>query len=556
MAEIVMPQLGESVTEGTITRWFKQVGDAVAEDEPLFEVSTDKVDTEVPAPVSGVLSEIRVPEGETVDVGTVLALVGDGTTIPAAPSSGGGEASVGSTGAMPLAPAEQSVESAQPETSTAEISTPELPTPSPSTTAQVSSAPPAAEPLPTDLPTDLSTHPPTGAASLEGEPSSAGGAGSGSGIPPLLSPLVRRLVEQHGIDPASLSGTGIGGRLTRDDVLAEIDRRVAGGATADPDGPRSVSAGAVTGGERAGRAVEGFAGEGIAAGQGSMSPQVSSAALGQSATRVQVPEASSDPIRARSVATKRSPAPRPDVAPLVPGGGERVEQLNKIRRLTGDAMVASKAVAPHAITMVQVDFEGVDHVRRTLRESFQAEEGFSLTYLPFISRAVVDALHEFPHMNSSVGDGTIVLHDVVNLSVAVDLDFQGLLAPVVQDAHDKRLRAIARDITELAARARSRQLSPDDLSGGTFTLSNSGRFGTAMVIPIINQPQVAIMSTDGVSRQPVVVVDEFGNESIGIHSVGNLTLSWDHRAFDGAYAAAFMACVKEILEARDWFTEV
>jgi 2-oxoglutarate dehydrogenase E2 component (dihydrolipoamide succinyltransferase) len=244
------------------------------------------------------------------------------------------------------------------------------------------------------------------------------------------------------------------------------------------------------------------------------------------------------------------------VAPLVPGSGERVEELNKIRRLTGDAMVASKASAPHAITAMQVDFEGVDRVRRTVRGEFKEEEGFSLTYLPFISRAVVDALHEFPHMNASMGDGTVVLHDAVHLSIAVDLDYEGLLAPVVRDAHDKRLRAIARDIHELAGRARSKQLGPDDLSGGTFTLSNSGSYGTLMVIPIINQPQVAILSTDGVSRQPVVVTDDVGNESLGIHSVGNLTLSWDHRAFDGAYAAAFMARVKEIIETRDWSAEV
>jgi 2-oxoglutarate dehydrogenase E2 component (dihydrolipoamide succinyltransferase) len=317
-----------------------------------------------------------------------------------------------------------------------------------------------------------------------------------------LSPLVRRLVEEHGIDPASLTGSGVGGRLTRDDVLAEIDRRAAAG------GPAAA------------------------------------------------PTAPAAPAPAARPAAPSAPPARPAVAPLVPGAGERVEELNKIRRLTGEAMLASKAAAPHAITMVQVDFEGVDSVRRAVREQFRAEEGFSLTYLPFISRAVVDALHEFPHMNASMGDGAVVLHNSVNLSIAVDLDYEGLLAPVVRDAHDKRLRAIARDIHELAGNARSKQLSPDDLSGGTFTLSNSGKYGTAMVIPIINQPQVAIMSTDGVSRQPVVVVDEHGNESIGIHSVGNLTLSWDHRAFDGAYAAAFMARVKELIETRDWFAEV
>lgn len=325
---------------------------------------------------------------------------------------------------------------------------------------------------------------------------------SADGAPALLSPLVRRLVEEHGLDPATLTGTGVGGRLTRDDVLAEIDRRAASGTPAAPPAARQA------------------------------------------------------PAPAPRSAPAPAPAARPSVAPLVPGSGERVEELNKIRRLTGEAMVASKAAAPHAITMVQVDFEGVDRVRRSVRDDFRAEEGFSLTYLPFISRAVVDALHEFPHMNASMGDGSVVLHDAVNLSIAVDLDYEGLLAPVVQDAHDKRLRAIARDIHELADRARAKQLGPDDLSGGTFTLSNSGKFGTAMVIPIINQPQVAIMSTDGVSRQPVVVADEFGNESIGIHSVGNLTLSWDHRAFDGAYSAAFMARVKEIIETRDWSAEV
>jgi 2-oxoglutarate dehydrogenase E2 component (dihydrolipoamide succinyltransferase) len=319
----------------------------------------------------------------------------------------------------------------------------------------------------------------------------------------MLSPLVRRLVEEHGLDPSTITGTGVGGRLTRDDVLAEIDRRAPKGDAPAPAAPAARSATA--------------------------------------------PQAAPAP---------RSAAPSPSVAPLVPGSGERVEDLNKIRRLTGEAMVASKAAAPHAVTAVQVDFEGVDRVRGSIREEFRSEEGFSLTYLPFISRAVVDALHEFPHMNASMGDGTVVLHDEVHLSIAVDLDYEGLLAPVVRDAHDKRLRAIARDIHELADRARTKKLGPDDLSGGTFTLSNSGSYGTLMVIPIINQPQVAILSTDGVSRQPVVLTDEYGNESLGIHSVGNLTLSWDHRAFDGAYAAAFMARVREIIETRDWSAEV
>jgi 2-oxoglutarate dehydrogenase E2 component (dihydrolipoamide succinyltransferase) len=239
-----------------------------------------------------------------------------------------------------------------------------------------------------------------------------------------------------------------------------------------------------------------------------------------------------------------------------PGSGDTVEELNKIRRMTGEHMVASKATSPHAITIVEVDYEAVERVRRAERERFKAEEGFSLTYLPFIGRAVIDALREFPHMNASVDDGSIILHNEVHLSIAVDLSYQGLLAPVVRDAHDKRLRAIARDIRDLADRARTKKLSPDELAGGTFTLSNSGAYGTLIVAPIINQPQVAILSTDGVSRKPVVVVDEWGNESIAVHSVGNLTMSWDHRAFDGAYAAAFLARVREILETRDWAAEL
>jgi 2-oxoglutarate dehydrogenase E2 component (dihydrolipoamide succinyltransferase) len=469
MAEIVMPQLGESVTEGTITRWFKQVGESIAEDEPLFEVSTDKVDTEVPAPAAGVLTEIRVPEGDTVDVGTVLAVVGDGDAA-AAP-----------------APAEAEGPAAEPEPAPepAAAPAPEAPPAAPADQAPAPApAPPAAAPAP--------------AAPAPSAPAAEPAAPAASGA--LLSPLVRRLVEEHGLDPSTITGTGVGGRLTRDDVLAVIDQRASsGGAAAAPAAPAA---------------------------------------------------------RPAASAPAPTPSPRPTVAPLVPGSGERVEQLNKIRRLTGDAMVASKAAAPHAITAMQVDFEGVDRVRREVRAGFKEEEGFSLTYLPFISRAVVDALHEFPHMNASMGDGTVVLHDAVHLSIAVDLDYEGLLAPVVRDAHDKRLRAIARDIHELAGRARSKQLGPDDLSGGTFTLSNSGSYGTLMVIPIINQPQVAILSTDGVSRQPVVVTDDVGNESLGIHSVGNLTLSWDHRAFDGAYAAAFMARVKEIIETRDWSAEV
>ena len=247
----------------------------------------------------------------------------------------------------------------------------------------------------------------------------------------------------------------------------------------------------------------------------------------------------------------RRPAPKPRS-----GTGDTVEQLNNIRRRTGEHMVMSKQVSPHAYSIVEVDYENVERVRRNHRDSFRNDEGFSLTYLPFISRAVIDALRDFPHLNASMGDGELVVHNYVNLSIAVDLDFEGLIAPVVHEADDKRLRAIARDINQLAGRARTKKLSADDISGGTFTLSNSGSFGSYLVLPIINQPQVAILSTDGVHRKPVVVTDSEGGESIAIHSVGLLAMSWDHRAFDGSYAAAFLRQIKETLETRDWEAEL
>jgi 2-oxoglutarate dehydrogenase E2 component (dihydrolipoamide succinyltransferase) len=219
-------------------------------------------------------------------------------------------------------------------------------------------------------------------------------------------------------------------------------------------------------------------------------------------------------------------------------------------------MLMSKSVAPHTLTAIEVDYEGVERVRRTHGPAFKEQEGFSLTYLPFISRAVIDSLREYPHLNASVGDRELIVHNEVNLGVAVDLDFQGLLAPVVRGADGKRLRAIARDVHDLARRARSKQLSPDELVGGTYTLTNAGSYGTMMQFPVINQPQVAILSTDGVKRKPVVITDQYGNENIGIHSVGVLAMAWDHRAIDGAYAAAFLARVKDILETRDWEPEL
>ena len=231
-------------------------------------------------------------------------------------------------------------------------------------------------------------------------------------------------------------------------------------------------------------------------------------------------------------------------------------KLSKIRKLTGDHMVMSKATSPHAFSVVEVDFANVDVARNAVKSSFKASEGFSLTYLPFIARAIVDGLTEFPHLNASVGDDELVVHHYVDLGIAVDLDYEGLLAPVIRSAESKRLRALAREISDLANRARSRKLSPDEIQGGTFTISNNGSAGSVLTMPIINQPAVGIISTDAIVRKPVVARLADGGEAIVIHPVGNLAMSWDHRAFDGAYAAGFLKRVKEILETRDWSAEL
>jgi 2-oxoglutarate dehydrogenase E2 component (dihydrolipoamide succinyltransferase) len=247
-----------------------------------------------------------------------------------------------------------------------------------------------------------------------------------------------------------------------------------------------------------------------------------------------------------------TPAPP---APVVEPGADAVP-LNNIRRKTAEHMVMSKAVSPHVLTAMEVDFESVEVVRRKHKAEWKTQEGFSLTYLPFILRAVADAMRDFPLMNASLTGDSVTMHSDVNVAIAVDLDFDGLLAPVVKNVDGKRLRQLSRDVVDIATRARTKKVTPDDLSGGTFTITNPGQYGTMMQFPIINQPQVAILSTDGVHRKPVVVTDKFGAESIAIHSVGVLALAWDHRAFDGAYAAAFLARMRDIIQDTDWEAEI
>ena len=474
MADVTLPQLGETVTEGTITRWFKKVGDTVSADEPLFEVSTDKVDTEVPSPIAGTVTEIRVQEGDTVPVGAVIAVVGE---------------AAGSAAAAPAdaAPAE------------AEPAAPALP---PKAPVEPAAQQPAAEPAPAAA---VPAPPPPQAAEAVA-PAAPEGAEEPSDNR-LLSPVVRRLVAEHNIDVDLIKGSGPGGRITRDDVLDYIDKVATQTPQAAPAAPTAAPA-----------------------------PAAAPAAT--------------------APAPASAPAPAAATPTVTPGERDSTVKLSKIRKLTGSHMVMSKGVSPHAFSVVEVDFANVDVTRNAVKAEWKAAEGFGLTYLPFITRAVVEALEEFPNLNASVSEDDLIVHNFIDIGIAVDLDYQGLLVPVVRAAETKRLRAIAREITDLAGRARSRHLSPDEISGGTFTISNNGSAGSVLTMPIINQPQVAILSTDAIVRKPVVVHTADGGEGIAIHPVGNLAMSWDHRAFDGAYAAGFLVKIKQVLETRDWSAEL
>ena len=308
---------------------------------------------------------------------------------------------------------------------------------------------------------------------------------------------MRRLVAEHNLNVDGLIGTGPGGRITREDVLDHIDKLAASS-----------------------------------------------------------PAPTSQPTVTATATTSAPPTSQAPVNPPVVRVGQRDEvvALSKIRQITGAHMLMSQTVSPHALSMVEVDYSNVDATRLRLKDEFKEAEGFSLTYLPFISRAVVDAIGDFPHMNASISGTDLIVHRYVDLGIAVDVNGQGLLVPVVRSAEGKRLRAIAREISDLAVRAKTRKITPDEIQGGTFTISNNGSAGSVLTMPIINQPQLAILSTDAIVRKPVVVNSD-GGESIAIHPVGNLAMSWDHRAFDGAYAAGFLSRIKEILETRDWSSE-
>ncbi len=487
-----MPQLGETVTEGTILRWAKKVGEAIAEDEVLVEISTDKVDTEIPSPVSGTILQILVDEGETVAVGANLVVIGEAgeaTAEPAAP------------------PTDESVEEpAAPE----EPSAPEEPTEPAPQPAPGAATTPAAAPTPTEMHPASETPEggPDSGFAMTAEPTDeeidaffAEPAATGS---ELLSPVVRRLVREHQVDLSKITGTGQGGRITRNDVETYL-------AAAPAPAPAPVE-----------------------------TPQ---------------------PAPVETAPTPAAPAAEPAAAaaPESPATlvGEEVH-LDRIRVRIAENMARAKQTAAHVWTSVEVDFERVERVRQAHRESFKRDEGFSLTYLPFISRATIDALKAYPVVNSSfkLDEKKAVFHKKVDLGIAIDLNQGGLVVARVRNADGLRLVGIAREIRDLADRARANKLILDDLSGSTFTITNPGPFGSFLSAPIINVPNVAILSTETVTKRPTVITTPDGQDMIAIRHIGYLGLSWDHRAFDGSTAVLFLQRIKENLETWEWEQEL
>src|SRR6187551_1671498 len=461
---VVMPQLGETVTEGTVANWHKKVGDQVKADEIILDIETDKVSMEIPSPADGFITQILVPQGTTVAVGTVLAVV---------------ESSMSAVASVPAPAAKPAVAAAAGDGVNKSVPSSAAPASPPSWYAA--------------MPPDMST------AKEQYEPQVAAGAGSGAAAVTVardshqrLSPAVRRLAAEHRLDLKAVPGSGRGGRITRRNVLEFIQRQ----KTAPALAPAAVAA----------------------------------------------------PVAPAA----RAPAPAPAGPP--PAGAKTVP-FTRIRKLTAEHMVRSKATSPHVLQAVEVEFHRVDLVRKTVRDSWKARHGHSLTYLPFIANAVCRALEDFPNLNSSVHGDSLVLHPSVNLGIAVDLGAEGLVAPVIKNADRMSVAQLADAIAEIAQRSRAGKLKPDDFQGGTYTLSNSGTFGTLITAPIINQPQVAIMSTDGVRKKPVVVETSEG-DSIAIRPVGVLAQSFDHRAVDGAYSAAFLDRVRKIIETSHWVVEV
>lgn len=469
--KVTMPALGESVTEGTITRWLKAEGDDVAVDEPLLEVSTDKVDTEVPSPVAGKLTKILVQEDETVPVGAELAVIGGeaGGSADAAPSEAKAEEP---QNAVDSPKQDEAVEAAE---NKSETSTPEK-APEAKDEAPKNDEPKAETPAPAS----------SDAGSDKQQESSTKVDNSGT----YVTPLVRKIAAENNIDLSSIKGTGVGGRIRKQDVL---------------DAAKAAS-----------------------------QPQEAPAAA-------EAPAAQAAPAAAA--------APAATAQPSAEAQAKRgtTEKMSRLRKVIAQRMVESLDISAQLTAVVEVDMTKVAAIRARNKENFKSREGVGLSYLPFITMATVEALKAFPQVNSSVDGDNIVFHNAEHIGIAVDTP-RGLLVPVVKDAGDLSIAGIAKKIADLAARTRDNKVTPDELGGGTFTISNIGSNGSLLDTPIINQPQVAILGTGAMTKRPVVVTDEFGNDSIAVRQMMYLVMTYDHRVVDGADAGRFLSAVKARLE--------
>lgn len=432
--DVVMPQMGESIFEGTITKWLKKPGEKVQRDEPLFEISTDKVDAEIPAPASGVLKEITVPEGTTVQVNSIVGVI-DGDGAGAAPGAASSPAA-----ATQIEPTE--------------------PIP------QAQAVPPA---------------PATPAAPIEAEEAEAA-----EGERVRSSPLVRKIAKEHNVDLAQVSGTGLGGRITKEDILRFVEQHPAGAPVSRPPAPSVPSAPAAT-------------------------PSI-------------------PPVQ-------RAPQPQP---------GE-VVPMTQMRKIIAERMVESKRTSAHVHTVYEVDMTRVMNLRAKMKKDFEQRTGNKLTPMPFFCRAALHGIRKWPIINASVEGDSIRYHRTVNIGIAVALDW-GLIVPVIKNAEELNFLGLQRAIADLADRARAKKLKPDDVQDGTFTITNPGSYGQMFGLPIIMQPQVAIMGIGSIKKQPVVITDENGLDSIAIRSICHLTLGYDHRIIDGAVADQFLRDVAAYLE--------
>jgi 2-oxoglutarate dehydrogenase E2 component (dihydrolipoamide succinyltransferase) len=470
--DVVMPQMGVSVSEGTITRWLKQEGEQVEADEALLEISTDKVDTEVPSPASGTLTQILVQEGETVEVGTKLAVI--------APE--GAEAAPAAEETPPEPATQEAAADAEaPSSSEGETPTPEA------------APPPAPEPA------------------RAPEPAPAAADGNGGGEKTFVSPVVARIASEHGVDVGQVSGTGRGGRVTKKDILAFVD---SGGAQQQPE-PQEQAAPAAP-----------------------VAPPVPAQ-----------PEPTPAPAPAR--AAPAAPAPAAAAQPE-PEPGESYEPMTAMRRGIAEHMRRSLDTSAHVTSAIEVDMSRVVAIRKKLKAEYQKSYGVNPTYLAFVARATVETLRDFPWINGELRGDKIVTRNYVNLGFAVELaDGKGLIVPVVRHTEGLNLLGMARAISEIAQRARDKKLLPDDVQGGTFTITNPGGYGTFHGTPVISQPQAAILGTYAVVKRPWVIQDDRGEDVIAIRPIMNLTLTYDHRLVDGALAGRFLRDLREKLETWD-----